>query len=162
MHAKAEQTRVWIYAAARPLSEKEIGYIEKALRDFCAQWKSHGRPVQATGYVLYQRFVVVEAEETDHSISGCAIDQTVRFVEQLGRQLHLNLLQRDFVFYEQDGIIESAPLDQVRQWVREGKWTAETYVFNTSLTRAVDLMHRFRLPLAQSFLARYLPRPVHE
>ncbi len=155
-------TRIWIYAADRLLSDNEVSHIEKALQDFCAQWMSHGRQVHARGYVLYQRFVVLEADDTNHSISGCAIDRSVRFLEQLGKQLHVNLLNRDLVFFEHNGVIESAPLDQVRRWVREGKLVAETYVFNASLTRAVDLTQRFRVPLAQSFLARYLPRPVYD
>ncbi len=68
----ADSSRVWIYQSSRPFSEKEELEINEQLFQFYAQWQAHGAPVKGWAKMLFRRFIVMMADESNVEVSGCS------------------------------------------------------------------------------------------
>ena len=82
---------VWIYQSDRAFSAEEVAAINTATSEFVSQWLAHKAKVIGDGRLLYDRFVVLVADEEKLQVSGCSIDSTVRFIKDLGAK-YLSLI----------------------------------------------------------------------
>jgi len=70
---------------------------------------------------LYHRFIVVLVDEDAASASGCGIDKSVRFLQQLEKIISSNLFDRMLVtFRDENGIIRGTKLQEFEQLVEKG------------------------------------------
>jgi hypothetical protein len=97
-----ESSKVWIYTSPRPFTSIEIDFIRQELISFCSNWAAHGSQLKAGGDVLDGRFIVLIADESQTTASGCSIDTSVRFIKQLSQELGLDLFNRMY-FYSKEG-----------------------------------------------------------
>jgi hypothetical protein len=97
-----ESSKVWIYTSPRPFTPLEIDFIRQELSSFCSNWAAHGSQLKAGGDVLDGRFIVLVADESQTTASGCSIDTSVRFMKQLSQELGLDLFNRMY-FYSMEG-----------------------------------------------------------
>ena len=154
-----DDARVWIYTAHRSLTEQESHQLVALLTPFLQQWTYHGKPVQGAADVLYHRFLVIGA--SDPEISGCGIDASTRAVEDAGKALDIQWLSSLTVCYRTpSGTIEAIPRHEFRKRVRNGLITAQTPVFDTSITTLQALRTSFEKPAASSWHARIFRIPA--
>jgi len=149
------QSKVWIYQSSRELTEDEARQITALLHDFVQQWTSHSRKVIAKGAVLYNRFVVLAADETAFTVSGCSIDSSVNFIRQLERQFNLSLFDRLAIAYRDNGKIHVAGRDEFQHLINRGIVTQDTIVFNNLVSTVHDFQHRWEVPLSESWHVKY-------
>src|SRR5690606_17152753 len=91
----SDSSRAWIFQSNRPFSEKEIMEIDMQLEHFYLQWKAHQLEVKGWAKVIFDRFIIVLAdEEASHTVSGCSTDGMVRIIKSLERQYSINLFDR--------------------------------------------------------------------
>jgi hypothetical protein len=86
-----DSSKIWIYAANRPLDFEEAILVKNRINEFVKGWAAHGKPLSAQGDFLLNRFIILAADESVTSASGCSIDSSVHFIKDLG-----NLLKVDF------------------------------------------------------------------
>lgn len=135
-----DAARLWIYAADRPLAEPERQALLDSLDGFLASWTSHGRVVRGEAQIVDDRFLLVAATLVDGDISGCGIDASVHAIEAAAEAAGVRWLSPLLVFYRSAaGGIEAVPRGVFRKAVRSGAVTAETPVFDVSLTTVGDL-----------------------
>ena len=79
----SEESRVWIYQSNRTLSPLEIIEIEDKIKDFLISWTAHGSDLQASFLIKYNRFIVISLNESFNIATGCSIDSSVRFIQDL-------------------------------------------------------------------------------
>ncbi|MDQ7040823.1 MAG: hypothetical protein Q9M35_07765 [Rhodothermus sp.] len=153
--ALPDEARLWIFAADRPLTETESHTLLEALRPFLANWQAHGRPVYGQAVVLHGRFLLLAGHVPDGAISGCSIDAAMRAVQAAGESLGITWMSPLVVFYRAaDGTVQHASRSQFRRLIAEGKVTAETPVFDLSLTTVGALRQGgFEKPAGQSWHA---------
>ena len=60
-----DSARIWIYGAERPLTSDEIRALQRHMEAFLTEWQSHGREVTPSWQLLYDRFVVIGADEAN-------------------------------------------------------------------------------------------------
>ncbi|MDB5281320.1 MAG: hypothetical protein JWO06_395, partial [Bacteroidota bacterium] len=77
-------SKVWIYQSSRPFSQGETETIRERIKQFVAEWNSHKVGVIGDGELLYDRFIVLMADEQQVGVSGCSIDSSVHFIKTLG------------------------------------------------------------------------------
>ena len=147
--------RVWIYQADRTFSEQEKAEMEQHLKTFVDQWTVHSKDLKASAKVFPDRFVVISVDENHNMASGCSIDASVRFVQELEKHYNLNLFVRTDVAYLDGDIVKTAPLKSLKQQVTEGNIKEETTVFNNLVANIGELNEKWQTPAKDTWLSRY-------
>jgi hypothetical protein len=147
--------RVWIYQASRPLSEEEIMSLLPRLAAFAEEWTSHGRQLAASAQFLHRQFLVLGLDEAVAGASGCSIDASVRFVQELEQGLGVELLEKSRMAFLADGQLQLLNRRELRAAVASGEITADTPYFNNTLTTKQELITNWPLAAGQTWLASY-------
>lgn len=149
--------RLWIFAAERPLSEREREYLLSTVDTFLDHWQAHRRPLVSARDFRHDQFLFVGVDESAAGASGCSIDALVRDIKQLESELGLTLIDRAPVLYREaaDGPIVRVPRDEFAALVRAGRVTKQTIVFDNTLTQLGDLQAgRWEVPAEQAWHGR--------
>lgn len=149
------ESRVWIYPAERPFTPEERVELEAALKSFLEQWTVHGVDIRA-GYDLpYSRFVVIGLDQAEHGASGCSIDASVRFIQQLEARFGVVLLDRMNVTYKQGEYLAHKSLDEFRKMAANRAVSAATVVFNNLVNTKDEYLEHWEVPASESWHARF-------
>ena len=127
------ESKVWIYQSERPFNAKEITSINESIKNFTQQWTAHNQQLKATGCVIEDRFILLMVDETQAGASGCSIDKSVHFIQQLQDQFKTNLFNRLLLSYQADDGIKTISLSDLKNEVAMGALTASTIIFNTTI-----------------------------
>lgn len=148
----ANHARVWIYQTSRALNDEEVKQAENAGNDFVLAWNAHGAAMQAGFLVLYNRFVVLVADETAVKASGCSIDSSVRLIKALEQHFNIELLDRiNLAYRDESGNISTLHMNDFRQAIAAGEITPETIVFNNLIETAEQMKTAWEVPAKESW-----------
>lgn len=149
--------RLWVYKAVRDLSQAEQRLIRERGSAFAEGWAYHGAPLDACVDVLHGRFVVIAVDEEQARAGGCGIDASVGFIKQLEHDLNVMLTDRMVAVFEgADGKPMSCRLQELPELLKAGTIMPETIVFDDLVPTVGDLRGKFRVPLRDSWMARFL------
>ncbi|MBZ0205560.1 MAG: hypothetical protein K8H89_04500 [Flavobacteriales bacterium] len=154
--AMPAHSRVWAYKSATAFTPEQQALIRERGEAFTGQWTSHGDDVAAAFALLDGHFVVIAADLQDMKLCGGAIDASVQFIQALEQELGLTLTDRMVVLFEKDGTVRSCRVPEVEDLLRSGTLTADTIVFDDLVATKADMDARFRTPLRNTWMARYL------
>lgn len=149
------QARLWIYQASRPLTPAEQAGIAPALQEFAAEWSAHGKALEASAELLYDRFLVLASNEDVTSASGCSIDKSVHFVRELEQQLHISFFDRTQLAFLKEGEVELVAMQELKTRVAAGEIDKNTLYFDTLVTNYGDLQQAWPRPVGNTWLSRY-------
>ena len=150
-----DDSRVWIFAADRPLDAPEARRLLEHVDAFLVGWKAHGHPLTVARDWKYDRFLLVGVDEASAGASGCSIDAMVRTLEELEQQLAVQLLDHGPVLFRRDEGIARLPRPAFAELARGGGVSADTVVFNNTLTRVGELREgRWEAPARTSWHGR--------
>ena len=96
-----ETSRVWIYQANRSFTENEIEEIKSKLDVFIENWTAHGSDLQSGYEVKHKRFIVIALNQNLNVATGCSIDASVHFIQQLEKEYNIDLMDKMNVSYKQ-------------------------------------------------------------
>lgn len=149
-------TRVWVYKSALPFSAAQRTVIQERGAAFANEWATHGTSLYAAVEMLHDHFLVLAVDERQMMASGCSISSSVQFIQKLEHELGLQLLDRMVVLYEKDGAVRSCRVPEVEDLLKSGEITGDSIVFDDLVSTKADLDARFRTPLRNTWMARYL------
>lgn len=149
-----DHSRVWIYQSERHFNPQETNTIRQEVQQFAAQWHSHNVPMKASADVLYNRFIVLIADEEQVHTGGCSIDKSVSFLKSLQESYQTNLFNRMIFTYLQDNEWQTVSRDAFVQLYAEGKIDDETLVVDTLVQNKAEFDHGFIKPLGKSWHKR--------
>jgi hypothetical protein len=149
------QARVWIYQASRPLAEEEIMPLLPRLAAFAEEWTSHGQQLAASAQLLHKQFLVIGLNEQVAGASGCSIDASVRFVQELEQHLGVQLLEKSRMAFLTNGELRLLTRRELREAIAAGQVQADTLYFNNTLTTKGQLDDQWPAPAGQTWLAGY-------
>ena len=153
--ALPSDARLWVFAADRVLTADERERLLSAVDAFLAQWKAHGHPLTVAREWKYDRFLLVGVDEASAGASGCSIDAMLRTLSELERALQVQLLDHGPVLFRRGDAIERLPRPQFAQLARAGEVSADTVVFNNTVTRVGELREgRWETPARASWHAK--------
>ena len=81
-------SRVWIYQSDREFSANELELLKKMSEEFVLQWTSHNQLMNACIEIFYDWFIVICVDEKTAPASGCGIDKSVHFIQQIEKDIH--------------------------------------------------------------------------
>ena len=150
----APTSRVWIYQANPAFATKDLPALQKLLDDFAQRWVSHSQQLRAHAEVRYGRFIILMVDESQAGASGCSIDSSVRFMQQLEQQFNVQLFDRLTFAYQQDNEIRTADREQFAQLYAAGLINDDTLVFDNLVNTKAALASEWRKPLRESWHIR--------
>lgn len=150
-----DSSRIWIYQASRPFTEEETAALEDDMKSFLEQWTAHGGSLKAGFQLPYRRFIVIGLDQSQHGASGCSIDASVRFIQELEQRLDLILLDRMNVTFRQGEYIAYKPLSEFRKMVKNKAVSAKTVVFNNLVATKQEYLQDWEVPAGESWHKRF-------
>ena len=150
-------SRVWVYQSNRAFGAEELAYIEKTLRDFTENWMAHGVPLETSFKIVYNRFIVLLANESRHAPSGCSIDTSVHTMKELEKQFGVSLMDRMSIAYRTDTAIEYCSMSAFKKQLQSGVLNGDTVVFNNMVENKEAFEMSWEVPVSESWHQRMLP-----
>ncbi|MCE7923801.1 MAG: ABC transporter ATPase [Haliscomenobacteraceae bacterium CHB4] len=152
--AFAPESRVWIYTCNRSLTDTEAEAAQQALDAFTRQWTAHNQALQAKAEVFQHQYVILLVDETQAGASGCSIDKSVHFLENLGEELGVDFFERmRFGWIEKDEL-HFADRATFAEHAGSGRISNETSVVNTLVQTKKDLGEKWLVPFGKSWHRR--------
>ena len=150
-------SKVWVYQANRKLNSEEKSLIESKSNLFLESWAAHGADLDAAIEIYYDQFVVLSVDENVASATGCYIDKSVHFFQQLGTELNIDFFNRLLVAYKQEDEIKLQPLSKFMDLLSEGEINENTKVFNNLVVSLGDFRSNWEVSLKDSWHKQLLP-----
>jgi hypothetical protein len=145
--------RLWIFPAARPLNDEERRRVLAEADAFIDKWMAHGVPLTAGRDLRHDQFVLVGVNERAAGVSGCSVDALVRRMDQLGRELGVDLVDNAPVQYREGSTITRVSRDEFSGLVAKGAVSLNTVVFDNTVTKVGDV-DRWEVRAAEAWHAR--------
>lgn len=149
------QSRVWIYQANRELTPEETGIITETLKASLDTWEAHGKPLTASGKVFEHRFVVIAVDERDELPSGCSIDKSVHWLQEIGQRMNVDFFDRSLAYIDEQGKVQTVPVPKIKQAIIHETILPHTTVFDNQVATKAQWMKRWKVAASDSWLNRY-------
>jgi len=147
----SENSRVWVYQADRELTNDEIIQAQILLDNFTAGWTAHNNQLKAKFEIRYNRFLILIVDENQAGASGCSIDKSVHFMQQLEAKFRINLFDRFNLAYREGSEVLSAPRNAFEDKIKTGAINADTIVFNNLVQNLTELNSKWEVPFKNSW-----------
>ncbi|AXP82335.1 hypothetical protein CJ739_3273 [Mariniflexile rhizosphaerae] len=151
-----EESRVWIYQANRSFSEQELEEIQAKLNIFIENWTAHGSDLQSGYLIKYNRFIVIGLNQKMNTASGCSIDASVRFIQQLEKEYKVDLMDKMNVSYKQGDFVAYKTLLDFKQMAKDKAISKNTIVFNNLVTNIAEFKENWEVPASESWHSRFI------
>jgi uridine kinase len=110
--------------------------------------------MKASAIILNDQFVIIAADESYQSPSGCSIDKSVNWMRALSNALNVDFFDRS-ISYLQEGEVVSIPLSKLKKTIEANIIQPETVVFNHTITTLAQLEKFWMVPAKDSWMSRY-------
>ncbi|MBT8253633.1 MAG: ABC transporter ATPase [Flavobacteriaceae bacterium] len=151
-----ETARIWIYQANRSFTEDEIEIIKQRLDVFLEQWTAHGGDLLSGYLIKYKRFIVIGLNQNLNNATGCSIDASVHFIQQLEQEFKVDLMDKMNVSYKQGEYIAYKSLTDFKKMAKDRAVSKETIVFNNLVASKAEFEDAWEVPAKDSWHARFL------
>lgn len=151
-----DDSRVWIYQANRGFNEEEIAEISQKINEFLQEWTVHGKMLKAGFEIKYNRFIVIGLDESQASASGCSIDASVHFIQQLEKEYEVDLLDKMNVSFKNGEFVAYKPLLDFKKMVKNKAVSSKTIVFNNLVNTKSEYKDFWEVPMTESWHSRFL------
>lgn len=151
-----DDARIWIYQSNRPFTKDELDELKVRLADFLEEWTAHGTSLKASFQLPYGRFLVIGLDQSQAEASGCSIDASVHFIQELQKRYDVDLLDRMNVTFKQGEHLAYKDLKEFKKLVKNKGVSRNTIVFNNLVNTKSEYEDHWEVPLEDSWHARFL------
>src|SRR5690606_2288516 len=150
-----KHSRIWIYQSNRKFSDEEVAEISEATQGFLENWSAHGQGLEASFLMQYNRFIVIAVNQDAQSATGCSIDASVKFIQDLEAKYQVDLLDKMNVTYKQGEFIAHKTLIEFKQMAKAKSVSANTIVFNNLVNTIEEWQDFWEVPASDSWHSRF-------
>ncbi len=151
-----ETSRVWIYQANRSFTEDELIEISNKLDTFIENWTAHGSDLQSGYCIKYKRFIIIGLNQDMNAATGCSIDASVYFIQQLEKGYNVDLMDKMNVSYKQGEFVAYKTLLEFKKMAKDKAVSKNTIVFNNLVTNIAEFNENWEVPAQDSWHSRFL------
>lgn len=151
-----DNARVWVYQSDRELLPEELTIIASKTKDFVAQWTRHGDDVKGSFLIKYNQFLLLAVDEDFTSISGCSIDASVHFVQQLEKEFDIDFTNKLNISFKDENRINIVKMSDFQKFAKDKKVTSATIVFNNMVNTKKDFETNWETTANNSWHQRFL------
>ncbi len=110
-----DESKIWIYQSNRKFSDEEMAEIETDLKAFVESWAAHGTGLEASYQLKYNRFIILAVNQEVQNATGCSIDSSVQFIQDLEKKYSVDLLDKMNVTFKLGEHIAHKPLIEFKK-----------------------------------------------
>ena len=151
-----ENSRIWIYQSNRSFSEVELNEISSKLNVFLNTWVAHGADLKAGFEIKYKRFIVIALDQDKQSATGCSIDASVQFIQELERVYSVDLMDKMNVSYKQGDYVAYKTLTDFKKMAKNKAVSKNTIVFNNLVNSKSEYQEFWEVPASESWHSRFV------
>ena len=152
----SEDAKVWIYPSNRKFYPAEILEIEQKIKTFVENWKKEDENFKVSYQFLYNRFIVLIADDENATITNTDIDASVSFILELQETYKVELLDKMNVCFKQGEFVQYKELKDFKKLVKNRAVTAKTIIFDNLITNNHDFKNFWEIPIEESWYNRFL------
>lgn len=149
-------SRVWIYQSDRKFTAQEIEFISGKTIGFIEQWTRHGSELKGSFQIKYKQFLVLAVDEGFTNVSGCSIDSSVHFIQELEKVLNVDMMNKMNISFKSGDTINIVTMSNFKELAIANIITSETIVFNNMVTTKDELETQWEVPVNTSWHKRFL------
>jgi hypothetical protein len=150
-----EDAKIWIYQSNRKFSDEEIQEIEKDLTSFLKDWSAHGQQLEASFVTKYNRFIIIAVNQETQAATGCSIDASVQFIQNLEQKYEVDLLDKMNVTFKMGEHVAFKPLIEFKKLAKEKAVSGNTIVFNNLVNTVGEWQDFWEVPANESWHNRF-------
>ena len=150
-----EDSKIWIYPSNRKFSEEEMTEIENDLKVFIVDWSAHGTGLEASYLLKYNRFIILAVNPEVQQASGCSIDSSVAFIQNVEQKYQVDLLDKMNVTFKNGEHIAHKTLIDFKRMAKEKAVTENTIVFNNLVNTIEEFNDNWEVPAGESWHSRF-------
>ena len=150
-----EESRIWIYQSNRKFSDAEMTEIEEALQAFLKDWAAHGTSLESSYLLKYNRFIIIAVNQEVQAATGCSIDSSVQFIQNLEQKYNIDLLDKMNVTYKTGEFIAFKTLIEFKQLAKSKSVSENTIVFNNLVNTIEEWQDFWEIPANESWHSRF-------
>ncbi len=151
-----DSSRVWIYQSNRSFTDQELQEITSKLEAFITQWTAHGADLKASFDIKYKRFITLALDQQLNAATGCSIDSSVKFIQDLEQKYNVDLLDKMNVSYKQGEFVAYKTLTDFRKMAKDKAVSKNTIVFNNLVNNKGEYLSDWEVPASDSWHNRFL------
>jgi hypothetical protein len=150
-----KESKIWIYQSNRKFSDEEFAEIEVALKNFIENWTAHGTGLQASYQLRYNRFIILAVNQEIQIATGCSIDASVRFIQDLEKKYNVDLLDKMNVTFKLGEHVAHKTLIDFKKMAKDKAVTENTIVFNNLINNIAEYNESWEVPAIDSWHSRF-------
>jgi hypothetical protein len=148
-------SRVWVYQSNKVFTPEQAASVQRDIAAFVSRWTAHKLKVAAGGELVYNRFIILAADEREVGVSGCSIDSSVHFIKELGAKYGVDFFDRFNVAYKIGNEVNSANRAGFEALLAQGNITPDTLVYNNLVETLSDLHTKWEVPFKDSWHSQF-------
>ena len=149
------ESRIWIYQSNRKFTDDEMTEIEMAVKNFIENWSAHGTSLEASFVTKYNRFIVLAVNQEVQAATGCSIDSSVAFIQELEKKYEVDLLDKMNVTFKNGEFIAHKSLIDFKKMAKEKAVSGTTIVFNNLVNTIQEFNEAWEVPAEDSWHSRF-------
>ena len=149
------ESRIWIYQSNRKFSDEEMAEIEAAVKNFVENWAAHGTSLEASYLIKYNRFIIFAVNQEVQAATGCSIDASVQFIQELEQKYQVDLLDKMNVTFKNGEFIAHKSLIDFKKMAKDKAVTGSTIVFNNLVNTIEEFNEAWEVPAEESWHSRF-------
>ncbi len=150
-----QESKIWIYQSNRKFSDDEFQTIENDLKTFVENWSAHGTSLEASYLLKYNRFIILAVNQEVQLATGCSIDSSVQFIQNLEKKYEVDLLDKMNVTFKLGEHIAHKPLIEFKKMAKEKAVSENTIVFNNLVNTIEEWNESWEVPAGESWHSRF-------
>lgn len=148
--------RIWIYQCNRSFTDAELEEITLSLTLFLKNWTAHGSDLQAGFEIKYKRFIVIALDQQINVATGCSIDASVKFIQDLESTYKVDLMDKMNVSYKQGDYVAYKSLIDFKKMAKDKAVSKNTIVFNNLVNSKAEYLEFWEVPASESWHSRFV------
>jgi hypothetical protein len=148
--------RIWIYQWNRSFTDLEVEAITQSLTLFLKNWTAHGADLQAGFEIKYKRFIVIALDQQINAATGCSIDASVKFIQDLESTYKVDLMDKMNVSYKQGDYVAYKSLIDFKKMAKDKAVSKNTIVFNNLVNSKAEYLEFWEVPASESWHSRFV------
>ena len=154
-------SKIWIYTIHPNLNEQIEADLSVELTEFCKQWTAHNRELRAFFKIIQHTILIIGVDEHLNPASGCSIDKSVHFLEELEKKYTVEFFNRMlFTYIDQENNFCTHTRTQFENLIQENKITHQTKIVNTLALSVKDWNENGIQTIEKSWMKNFFNVPV--
>ena len=150
-----DESKIWIYQSNRKFSDEEFAEIDTSAQAFIENWAAHGTSLEASYQLKYNRFIIFAVNQEIQAATGCSIDTSVQFIQDLEQKYSVDLLDKMNVTFKVGEHIAHKTLIDFKKMAKDKAVTETTIVFNNLINTVGEWHEYWEVPAIESWHSRF-------